>query len=325
MEAPKDPENKLPRKTGSVGTSRNTAILVLCVGIAAFLWLLIKLTDSYNWRVPVTLTYSNLPNDRVAVRELPKKSEIMVNATGFKILLARFRIIQITLPISYRENMNQPFVLANELENELAGDLPLGYELLSFSPDTIYLQFEKKISKKVPIVINGTISYAKQYEGRGLPVLSPDSVTVSGPESILDTLQQWYTDPLMFKEITESKKGEIALQKPYYSSISLEQLNVNYSIEVEAFTQLTREIEIELVNVPINKQITPYPKTVKVFVHVGLSNLEAARNANITATADFENVNLKKDRFVEVKLSGYPDYLKISGFEPFNIEFIVYN
>jgi hypothetical protein len=325
MEAPKGPENKIPRKTGSAGTSINTAILVLCVGIAAFLWLLIKLSDNYNWRVPVTLNYSNLPDDRVAVRALPSKSEVMVNATGFKILLARFRIIKITLPIAYRDNMSQPFVLASTLENELAGDLPPGYELLSFSPDTIYLQFEKKISKKVPIVINGTTTYAKQYEGRGKPTISPDFIVVSGPESILDTLHVWYTEPLLFKELTESKKGEIALQKPYYNSVSLEQTKVIYSIEVEAFTQLVREIEIELVNVPGKKQITPYPKTVKVFVHVGLSNLEAARNANITATADFENVNLKKDRFVEVKLSGYPDYMKISGFEPFNIEFIVYN
>jgi hypothetical protein len=325
MEAPKGPEDKLPRKTGSVGTSRNTAILVLCVGIAAFLWLLIKLSDSYNWRVPVTLTYSNLPDDKVAVRELPTKSEIMVNATGFKIILARFRIVRISLPISYRENMNQPFVLASALENELAGDMPLGYKLLSFSPDTIYLQFEKKTTKKVPIVISGTVSYAKQYEGRGLPVLSPDSVTVIGPESVLDTLQQWYTQPMKFKEIAESKNGEIALQKPYYSSVSLAQTKVKYNIEVEPFTQLTREVEIELLNVPRNKQITPYPKTVKVFVHVGLSNLEAARNATLKATADFKNINLKQDRFVEVKLSGYPSFMKISSFEPFNIEFIVYN
>lgn len=325
MEAPKGPDNKIPRKTGSVGTSRNTAILVLCVSIAAFLWLLIKMSDSYTWRVPVTLSYSNLPDDKVAVRELPSKSEVMVNATGFKILLARFRIIKITLPIAYRDNMSHPYLLANTLENELAGDMPPGYELLMFSPDTIFLQFDKKLTKKIPVLLSGDISYAKQFEGRGEPVLSPDSILVSGPESIIDTLQHWYTVPFAFKELTESKKGDVLLQKPQYNSITLAQQQVGYNIEVEAFTQLIREVEIELLNVPKNKHITPYPKTVKVHIHVGLSNLEAARKAKITATADFENVNLKKDRFVEVKLTSYPDYMKINSFEPYNIEFIVYN
>ncbi len=325
MEAPKVPDNKIPRKTGSVGTSRNTAILVLCIGIAAFLWVLIKLSDNYNWRVPVTLTYSNLPNDRVAVRELPKESEVIVNATGFKLILARFRIIKIELPIAYRENLRQQFILASTIENELADEMPPGYQLLGFSPDTIYMQFDKKLTKKVPVLLNGKVTYAKQFEGLGEPALWPDSIEVSGPERIIDTLQNWYTQPIKLLELKESKLGEVLLEKPYFASVTLQQDKVKYKVEVEAFTQITREIEIELLNVPKNKQITPYPKKVTVYIHVGLSNLEAARNAKILATANFENVNLKKDRFVEVKLGGYPDYMKISNFEPFNIEFIVYN
>ncbi len=325
MEAPKVPENKIPRKTGSVGTSRNTAILVLCIGIAAFLWLLIKLSDNYNSRVPVSLNYSNLPDDRVAVRELPNKSEVMVNATGFKLILARFGIIKIQLPIAYRENLNQHFLLASNIESELADKMPPGYQLLGFSPDTLYMQFDKKLTKKVAVVFNGKVSYAKQYEGLGAPSIMPDSIEVSGPERLIDTLQYWYTQPVELLELNESKKGEVLLQKPMFSSISLSLDKVNYDVQVEAYTQITREVEIELLNVPNNKQITPYPKKVTVFIHVGLSNLEAARTAKISATADFKDVNLKKDRFVEVKLGGYPAYMKISNFEPFNIEFIVYN
>lgn len=325
MEAPKGPGNTIPRKTGSVGTSRNTAILVLCIGIAAFLWLLIKLSDNYNWRVPVTLVYSNLPDDRVAVRELPKTSEVIVNATGFKLLLARFRIVDIVLPIAYRENMARQYVLASDIEGELADEMPPGYTLLGFLPDTLYMQFDRKLTKKVPVMLNGTVSYAKQFEGQGPVVLSPDSVEVSGPERLIDTLKYWLTQPVELVNLKESKKGEVLLQKPSFSSVTLHRDKISYLITVEAFTQITREVEIELINVPKNKQITPYPKKVTVFVHVGLSNLEAARSAKITATANFENVNIKKDRFVEVKLSNYPDYMRISKFEPYNIEFIVYN
>lgn len=325
MEAPKEPGKSIPRKTGSVGTSRNTAILVLCIGIAAFLWLLIKLSDNYNWRVPVALEYSNLPSDRVAVRELPKESEVIVNATGFKLLLARFKVIDIVLPIAYRENLQQPYLLASSLESELADEMPPGYALLGFSPDTLYMQFDKKISKKVPIRLNGTVSYAKQFEGLGLPTFLPDSIEVSGPERLIDSIQYWNTQPLELLDLKESFAGEVMLDKPNFSSISLGQGKVKLSVAVEAFTQITREVEIELLNVPKNKQITPYPKKVTVFIHVGLSNLEAARSANITATADFSDVNIKKDRFVEVELSDYPAFMKISKFEPFNIEFIVYN
>ncbi len=325
MEAPKEPENRIPKKTGTAGTSRNTAILLLCMGIAAFLWLLIKLSDTYTWRVPVTLVYSNLPDNRVPVRDLPRKSEMLVNATGIKLILARFRIIDITLPISYRENKSTPYLLARNLQNELAGEMPVGYKLLNFYPDTIFLQFDEKLSKKVPVMLAGNVSFAKQFESRSKPTTAPDSVLVSGPHSTIDTLMAWYTEPVNHTDIKETITGKVKLQKPKYTSVTLAVDEVDYTIEVESYTQITREIDIELVNVPRNKKITPYPKKVKVFVHVGLSNLEAARTATIVATADFEKVNMKKDRFVEVRLSGYPDYIKINGYEPRNIEFIVYN
>lgn len=325
MEAPKEPENRIPKKTGSAGTSRNTAILMLCMGIAAFLWLLIKLSDTYTWRVPVTLVYSNLPEDKVAVRELPDESEILVNTTGFKLLLAKFKIINITLPISYRENLSRPYLLASNLQDELAGEMPPGYQLLGFAPDTLYMQFDTKTSKKVPVVLAGNISYAKQYEGRSIPAVVPDSIEVTGPKSIMDTLTVWYTQPLSLTDLKESKEGNIALLQPQYSSVTLGAKEVRYSVEVESYTQITREVDIVLVNVPRNKQITPYPKKVQVTMHVGLSHLDAAKSATIKAVADFENVNLKKDRFVGVELTGYPDFIKISGFEPRNIEFIVYN
>lgn len=325
MEAPKEPEARIPKKTGSAGTSRNTAILLLCMGIAFFLWLLIKLSDNYSWRVPVSLVYTNLPDDRVPVRDLPTKSEVLVNTTGFKLLLARFRIVNITLPIAYRENRAQPYLLARNLQTDLASEMPPGYELLSFSPDTVFLQFDVKKTKKVPVRLNGQIEYAKQFEGEQSPVFSPDSVAISGPKSIMDTLRHWYTEPKDFEGLKETKTGKLKLAEPEYSSVTLEIDEVGYEIEVESFTQITREIEIELLNVPKNKQVTAYPKKIKVYIHVGLSRLDAARNANITATANFEKVNLKKDRFVEVRLSGYPDYIKISNYEPRNVEFIVYN
>lgn len=324
MEAANGSENKIPKKTRSAGTSRNTAILLLCMGVAAFLWLLIKLSATYTSHVPVTLVYANLPEDKVAVRDLPAKSKVLVNATGFKLLMANFQLVNITLPITYREN-NTAFLLARNLQNELAGDMPPGYQLISFSPDTIFLQFDVKATKKVPVRLLGEISYAKQFEGLAVPKLSPDSVTVSGPESVLDTLTHWPTELVKHTELKETKTGSVNLRKPTYSSITLSVDKADYEIGVESYTQITREIDIVLLNVPKNKNVTPYPKKVKVFVHVGLSNLDAARNASITATADFEEVNLKKDRFVGVKLSGYPDYMKISGFEPRNIEFIVYN
>lgn len=325
MDAPQGLENQTPKKASPSGTSRNTAILVLCIGIASFLWLLIKLSDSYTWRVPAALVYANLPENKVAVRELPKKVELLVTTTGFKLLLARFRIINITLPVTYRENTKQPYLLSSDLVSDIANEMPLGYTLISLSPDTIFLEFDKKTSRKVPVKLSGEVSFAKQYEVRNRPTVTPDSIWVSGPASILDTLSHWPTETLVLANLKESKKGNVQLQKPQYSSIELATKEVSYELEVESFTQITREIEIELINVPRNKRITAYPKKVKVFVHVGLSNLDAARSASITAQADFAGINLKKDRFVEVRLSGYADFLKISGYEPRNVEFIVYN
>ncbi|CAN5274269.1 YbbR-like domain-containing protein [soil metagenome] len=325
MEAPKEPENRIPKKSGAAGTSRNTAILLLCMGIAFFLWLLIKLSDNYTWHVPVTLVYSNLPDNRVPVRDLPTKSEVMVHTTGLKLILARFRIINITLPIPYKENKAHPYVLGRNLQNELASEMPPGYQLLGFSPDTIFLQFDKKVTKKVPVKLNGKVTYAKQYEGRPAPIFSPDSVMVSGPQSVIDTLRYWPTTAMDFENIKDDKSGKVKLQKPNYGSVSLDETAVGYQIDVESFTQITREITIEVINVPKGKKITAYPKKVKVYIHVGLSNLDAAKSVNISATVDFKDVNIKKDRFVEVKLSGYPEYMNINNFEPHNVEFIVYN
>jgi hypothetical protein len=121
------------------------------------------------------------------------------------------------------------------------------------SPEKVELRMEAREARLLPIRLVRQLSMAPSYDLLRPPRLSPDSVMVSGAASVIGSLLDWPTVPLIREELRDSFSTVVAL------SDTLEGLIVGkspratlVSIPVAAFTQGERMLDIEVRNMPAN-------------------------------------------------------------------------
>lgn len=310
-----------PRDTRELS---NTAILIICMGIAFLLWLLIKLSNTYSGQVTAYVHYSNLPENKVLVKPLEKKVKLRVETTGFKLLLSNVGFQPVNIDIDFQELHNTHFILTEDVKKRISENLPPDIKLHSISPDTLYLYFDEKATKKVPVRLDADLEFEKQFGLKKSVQLSPETILVAGPRVLLDSIHEWKTAVLKRKQIKGDLRGTIGLATPGKEGLSVTPDKVHYNLNVEEFTEHSLEVPVTRINVPAGISITTYPKNIKVTFQVALSNFEAVNAAGFELVADFSKIDLHNQKQVYLQLVKYPPYLKNVTFSPQSVEYIIY-
>lgn len=297
---------------------------MICMGIAFFLWLIVQMSDTYVDQVPIDINYSNLPTDSVAVIPLPSVGKAQVKATGFRLLFAQLSIKKPSITIDHQDYSDKQVIRSQQLLRSMSNNMPQGFDLLSLQPDTILLAFEPLSRKKVPVQLVENISIAKQYGTKNAIVLQPDSVELEGPSMLIDSIDVWYTDTLQLKEVKNSVTDTLNLSRPEFASIHVYPDQINYSLEIEPYTEAKVKVPVKLLNVPNGIEITTYPKEVEVRFMVGLSEHDKAVNSIFEVVADLQGIDLTGDQLLTLKLVQQPNFVKNITLYPTTAEYIIY-
>lgn len=311
-------------KKSRLSLSRNTAILILCMGIASFLWLIVQLSQTYTGTVPISISYRNIPEKLVATYPLAEEGRGLIQSSGFRIMLAKMNFGRLGVTVDYNNYKNRQVIASRDVLKDASGDMPTGYQLLSFYPDTIYLKFEPKTSKLVPVQLLDTIKMAKQFDLKKDITLQPDSVTVFGPASIVDTLSYWPTDSLVLTDLKASLSDTLWLRNEPSLALSAEPGFVIYNIDVESYTEASIQVPVTILNAPLRVEATTYPKEVTVKFLVGLSNHEKVKAAYFEVVANLSGVDIESDQVIELTLKQHPDFIKNPTLHPEAVEYIIY-
>ena len=316
--------NATGKKKTRTGSPKNTAILILCMGIAFFLWLMVQLSQNYTGDILVHISYSNLPKNKVSVFPLVNEGHARVNASGFRLLWANMRWGRLDLDIDYDRYNNAEYILADNIVDNALTELPSGYTLIGFYPDTLHLSFARKKTKKVPIVLERQLTMAKQFDLKGDIQLSPDSITITGPKSIVDTLTSWNTELLVLNKLKETISDTIRLLDTQNPGITLSHKHIVYTVPVEMLTESEIEVPIGLENAPLGVDVAIFPKQVTLTFMVGLSNQDNASNAAFKVVANFQDVDLEKDEYAPLEIKQVPNFIKNPILSPETVEYIIY-
>ncbi len=207
---------------------------------------------------------------------------------------------------------NAPLAFNSKLNPDDLG-LPNGIDIIDIEPNTVTFEFEKIIHKKVPIEIAKTNSLPKGYY-LDKEVVVPDTVIVSGPSSLVDSLKKIYTQEINLAEISAEKKLELGLNTPN----KLLKLNINtVNVELNAMLFITQwkfeKVNIKLI-APNGYAGTVEPSKADVILIGPKSDLELLKSTKVELIADTRTVRKGKH---EVGLRAeLPEGVKILSVEP---------
>jgi YbbR domain-containing protein len=294
--------------------------------ISASIWLLNALSENYTSVIEYPLVYTDYPEDKVFVGEMPRHLDLQINAHGYALL--RYKIFRKPVPISFKisafnlnrgEDSSSSYILTRYLKDQIASQLPAELQLLEIKPDTLHFQFAGRVTRMVKIKSDFQFTIEKQFTIRDEIKLSPDSVEVTGPDLILDTLDYVYTERVDLGELTRNYIDKVRLNR--MTDLKYGVSKVNCSIELERFTELQVMIPIKVLNLPDSILLQTFPSAIKLNCRVGLSKYEGIDDYPFRAVVDYEKID-EGTTELEVSIQNLPLYLLGYEYYPRSVEFL---
>jgi len=298
-------------------------VLTTCMLIAIAAWLFMALNNKYPYTVKTVLKYNNIPQKKAFHPLQSDTVDLQVEGTGWQLLFARLRIKPQSIAISLEKLNNRNFILFSEQLYNVNNQLETSQKIISVKPDTLYFDFSEKTVKRVPVKLVSDIGFVKQY-GISNPIeITPDYVTISGPEEELNKIKEWKTDSLNLQDVQSTAKSMVGMTQSKMKNVSIFPASVEVKVPVDEFTEKVLDIPLKVVNNREYYSVKLYPRKVKITFLVALSKYNQVNEDFIEAVVDMNEWKELNHNRLRVKIVRFPDFCKLIQIVPGKVDFII--
>ena len=296
--------------------------MIVFILIAALLWLIIKLSDTYTVTIPFAIHYIDIPSS-LLIQDNDQEVKTTVTTTGFKLLnyyskRKAKRKIEISLKeVKYKKSGNNSYLYSSRNVEEKVGEfLSTNSTDIHINEDLQLFNMSPLASKKVKIVPETNISFEKQYNFYGEPTSTPDSITIYGAVDDVNKTKEVKTRVITRKNVNQNivESAKIYLDENLKADID----EVEVSIHVEKYTESEVIVPIDI---PENLNMHLYPNKANVRYIVAMKDYAIINSSSFKAMAD--TTNMFFNEVLPVKLILFPNNTQIIGIEPKEVEYII--
>jgi hypothetical protein len=311
---------------------RNKDVLVFLffLFISTSFWFFNALRHDYVTDFSFNVRLTNVPDHLVLLDSDTKEVNIKVRSSGYSLL--RQYLSNSLVPVNYdvsqlrrTPSSGKAYLLAREQYRGIKEQLLVGVELLSLTPDTVFISLDEKKEKKVSVVLGGNVEFQKQYALAGNIICQPESVSVSGPQSIVDTITAVQTVFKTFEALSDTLVREIDLLP--LDGVTYSDSKVKVTIPVEPFSEKTFIVPLEVAGLPDSLRLKTFPPEITVTLRAGLSRFESIDASEFRAEVDAAPLvavsSGSRPQRLRVRLTNKPDKVQSIDFFPLYVEYIL--
>jgi hypothetical protein len=262
-------------------------LVFLCLSFV--FWMLTKLSKVYKSDIEFSVNYHNLPAKRVIQNDPVKQITSSVKASGFSLL--NYKINPKTLEVDIHnlayKTGSMFYYLPNANLTQLSAQLDVDSSIERVLQDTIFFNLGLNKTKKIPVKFNSDIKYKLGYNLVGNVSVEPDSIEITGPEAILDTINNIRTDKVELLNISSGFSEVVKLNLIGAEKITYATDQVSVSGNVDKFTEGSFIVSFNIINAPLEYRLTTFPREVKILYQVGLSDYNKVVKENFVIECDY--------------------------------------
>lgn len=266
---------------------------------AVIIWVIAQFSKTYNEVVDIPVDYVNVPLDKLLTPDRPSELKLWMSESGFAIAYYNMFPPTLTVDVSDSRIEDSVFVYSMEAHRDaIERQLGLSFDRISFMEDELRIGFEQRAEKRLPVEPQVDLEYAAGYAALGELQLDTDSITVSGPQAMLDTISVLRTELLEQGNIKNNLDGTLYIDTSMIKGVTLYQNQVRYQLEVDRFTEGRLEVPIELINVPAGRNVVIFPQQLIVSYRVSLDNFSNVQASDFKIVCDFSQLRDGQDFLV---------------------------
>ena len=237
---------------------------LLCVLLSAGIWLVYNLLQDYTGVVNVPVLVKSSLKGRALTASESVTIDARCTATGLRLLSMRRFSGDVVLEINPEDlvwnQSDDRFVIQSSVlakySPEIFGD---GVTLVDFLSQSYSFPFNRENNRTVPVRPSLNATYKPQFMATGPVRCQPDSVTVYGSESALESIEAVYTRPISLTDLSGSNSGVSRLES--IPGVRFSESEVTWSLEVVRYVELRKTVSIGQRNVPAGISFSVFPST----------------------------------------------------------------
>ncbi|MHA6248698.1 YbbR-like domain-containing protein [Pontibacter sp. CAU 1760] len=229
----------------------------------------------------------------IPIKPLPEEVSINVTGKGWKLLRKALRLEVQPAEIYIRNLPRNNYLLGSALRPALVNSLD-GLQLNFVVTDTIYFNFNAKVSERIALQFDPAVPLTNgQHVVLGKIRVSPDSVTFTGPSSLIDSLPKPFLLrlPEGQQELTSTTKLSIPLKYDYESLIRANVEEVQVEITVKGLAQDEQQVAPDLINKPQGDNFVIRPPLAMVRFQVREDSTQLLNRNSFKVVLDYSKFN----------------------------------
>ena len=298
--------------------------------IAFIFWFFIKSEDSYLVTQKIPLVARNLQEQKTYKEEVPDHIVVTMRGSGRSFIwLTMFEnfyddyraIIDLSsIADEYNFDLNN-YYRENPTKIVLPTSLDLEF-IEVVSPRNIIINLDQYLVKKVPIKSQLIISTDPGYVQVGNPLFSPDSVSIGGPQEVVNSIEFVKTEKDTFLNLNVSLEDDLLIINPN-KLVDFDPKKVEGYINVQPISEtIITSIPVNLINKPNDVEVFVNPSTVSLTIIGGLNQVANTLPEDILVTIDFRDWRPDK-QFYSPKIIIPNNLFKWENLSPNNLEILV--
>ncbi len=297
--------------------------------LSAAFWFIRSLGEEYETQLDYPVRYINFPEDKVLVGKVPYKLLLTVKAKGFSIFKNKLKFDLIPLRFNVSSfSLNSMgadtfYIDTRTVKEVLSAELN-GMTILDIYPDTLFFKLTNILVKKVPVepvLAMHSKFFQQQFMLNGNIEVSPDSVIISGPKPLVDSINYITTIALKYNNLSDTIEDQADLKEIHL--ITFSQPSVNILIPVDRFTEVENQLAIETINVPDSLHMIAIPGQATVTFRICLSNYNRIINSPLIPRIDYNEIREQNKSRLTVFLIDTPQFISNLRFNPKVTEYLI--
>ncbi|GMT44828.1 MAG: hypothetical protein IEMM0006_0660 [bacterium] len=216
----------------------------------------------------------------------------------------------------------QYFINTGSLRESTAQQLGVNDRDIEFSKSKLSFSMELLHKRKMKVSALLDLTFKSQFRLYHFKII-PATITVYGPDKIMDTLKGLNTAMIHLENLENSQKVKVKIHNPYPRMLRFLPPKVTVDLDVERYTERSVQIPVDVSE--IRPEIRTFPNIATVNFNVFIRDYEKIRANQFKLIPNIKNINLRKVKKLRLELVSKPKNISNERIVPSEVEFIIIN
>ena len=307
-------------------TRQEVLTFLVFLVISTVFWALESASEESYVTYYIELEIKNIPSDIVFTTKVPKQIKLSFKDNNINLLSYSYGIDLDTLSVdfnSYSDALGNFRISGAALPKLLLNELYPSTQITSIVPSLIEAKFSETDGKKVPVVFVSEYSTAGNFRSHN-PMISPDSVVVHAPNTILDTLTCVKTEKFIADNLQDTVKQSIPLNLSVGVKSSPEKINITIPV-VQYVEKILRDVKINVIDVPEDKTLSIFPNKADISCLVDMPYYTNVTEKDFYLSVSYNSITSDTLKYIPIHLISHTDSCSVSNIKvrTNNVEYLI--